>query len=78
MQIRHNTVISCLQSCRDSDRLFSKVYELSCGVLPFNVILVSNDEVIYYNQLNEYKRDNLQLLTSEQKRTVMGTIFNIL
>ncbi len=74
MQIRHNTVISCLQSCRDSERLFHKVYELACGVLPFNVILVSNDEVIYYNQLNEYKRDNLQLLTSEQKRTVMGTI----
>jgi len=78
MQIRHNTVLSCLQSCRDNERLFNKVYELACGVLPYNVIVVSNDEVIYYNKQNEYKRDNLQLLTSEQKRTVMGTIFNIL
>ena len=77
MQIRHNTVLSCLQSCRDNERLFSKVYELACGVQPYNVILVSNDEVIYYNKQNEYKRDNLQILTSEQNRTVMSTIFNI-
>ena len=77
MQIRHHTVLSCLPSCRNDLRLFHKVYELACGVWPYNVILVSNDEVIYYNQQNEYKRDNLQLLTSEQKRTVMSTIFHI-
>ncbi len=77
MQIRHHTVLSCLPPCRDSDRLLNKVYELACGVLPHNVIHISNDEVIYYNKQMEYKRDNLQLLTPDQKRTVMSTIFNI-
>ncbi len=77
MPIRHNTVLSCLPSCRDNERLFGKVFELACGVWPYNVVHVSNDEVIYYNQQSEYKRDNLQLLAPAQKRAVMGTIFNI-